>query len=118
MSVTYQGTIPARRTIFKRQSRWPGVARRLFVVCLARGGIARRVIVDHDNRARIQFERPLDDFTRIDRCLVDRTRALLLGRDQCVLSVEKQDMKAFAWCVAECRAAVGDDLVAGIENLA
>jgi hypothetical protein len=34
MSVTYQGTIPARRTIFKRQSRWPGVARRLFVICL------------------------------------------------------------------------------------
>ena len=34
MSVTYQGTIPARRTIFKRQSRWPGVARRLFVLCL------------------------------------------------------------------------------------
>jgi len=34
MSVTYPGTIPARRTIFKRQSRWPGLVRRLIVLCL------------------------------------------------------------------------------------
>lgn len=34
MSVTYPGAIPARRTIFRKQSRWPGFARRLFVVCL------------------------------------------------------------------------------------
>ncbi len=34
MSVTYPGTIPARRTIFKRQSRWPGVVHRLIVLSL------------------------------------------------------------------------------------
>ncbi|MGB0572645.1 MAG: hypothetical protein ACPGQM_11390 [Alphaproteobacteria bacterium] len=34
MSVTFSGTIPARRTIFKKRSRWPGVVRRLIVVCL------------------------------------------------------------------------------------
>tara|TARA_A100001037_G_scaffold273235_1_gene269985 strand:+ start:1624 stop:1776 length:153 start_codon:yes stop_codon:yes gene_type:complete len=34
MSATYPGVIPARRTIFRRQSRWPGFPRRLLVVCL------------------------------------------------------------------------------------
>jgi len=34
MSVTYPGTIPVRRMIFKRQSRWPGLLRRLIVLCL------------------------------------------------------------------------------------
>jgi hypothetical protein len=34
MSLVHAGTIPARRTIFKRHNRWPGVCRRLFVLTI------------------------------------------------------------------------------------
>lgn len=34
MSVTYPVTIPARRMIFRKQSRWPGLMRRLIVLFL------------------------------------------------------------------------------------
>ena len=34
MSLVYSGTIPARRTIFKRHSRWSSLARRVLVLTL------------------------------------------------------------------------------------
>jgi len=32
MSLAHTGIIPARRTLFKRHNRWPGVVRRVFVL--------------------------------------------------------------------------------------
>lgn len=32
MSLAHTGTIPARRPIFKRQNRWPGLMRRVLIL--------------------------------------------------------------------------------------
>ena len=46
---------------------------------LGRGRIAGRVVVDHDDRRRAQFQRPLDHFAGIDRGVVDGAGKLVLS---------------------------------------
>ena len=43
-----------------------------------------------DQRTRVQFQRPLDHLTRVDRDVVNRAACLGLIRDQHVLAVQKQ----------------------------
>lgn len=68
-----------------------------FYVGIAWRGVARRMVVDHHERARVEFECALAYLARIDRSLIDLTHALLLCGDETVLAVQKQDMKALAW---------------------
>ncbi len=60
-------------------------------------GIAARMIVHQDHRARAQLQRPLDDLARIDRCMIDRAPGLHLVGDQDVLAVEEQDRGIPRW---------------------
>ena len=53
--------------------------------------VAGWMVVDQDQCRGGKFERPLDDFTRIDRRMVDRPGLLHLVGDQHVLLVEEQD---------------------------
>ena len=50
-------------------------------VVARRGGVAARVIVDHDDGACPQFEGPLGDLAGIDRSVVDRAGLLALMGD-------------------------------------
>ncbi len=61
---------------------------------LRRRRIARRVVVDQDQGAGVQHQRPLDHLARIDRDMVDRAgREKLIG-DDAILAVEVEDMEA------------------------
>ena len=61
---------------------------------LRRRRIARRVVVDQDQGAGVQHQRPLDHLARIDRDMVDRAgREKLIG-DDAVLAVEVEDVEA------------------------
>jgi hypothetical protein len=60
-------------------------------VRLRRRRIARRMIVNEDERGRGELERALGNLARIDRGVVDRPDLLLLVRDQGVLLVEEKD---------------------------
>ena len=56
--------------------------------------IARGVVVDQDQGAGVQHQRPLDHLARIDRDMVDSAgREKLIG-DDAVLAVEVEDMEA------------------------
>ena len=61
---------------------------------LRRRRIARRVVVDQDQGAGVQHQRPLDHLARIDRDMVNRAgREKLIG-DDAVLAVEVEDVEA------------------------
>lgn len=56
--------------------------------------IARGVVVDQDQGACVQHQRPLDHLAWIDRDMIDRAgREKLIG-DDAVLAVEVEDMEA------------------------
>ena len=60
---------------------------------LRRRRIARRVVVDQDQGAGVQHQRPLYHLTRIDRDVVNRAgREKLIG-DDAVLAVEVEDVE-------------------------
>ena len=60
---------------------------------LRRRRIARGVVVDQDQGAGVQHQRPLDHLARIDRDMVDRAgREKLIG-DDAVLAVEVEDVE-------------------------
>ncbi|VVS96876.1 conserved hypothetical protein [Roseovarius sp. EC-HK134] len=61
---------------------------------LGRRGIARRVIVDQDQGAGVQNQRPLDHLSRIDRHMIDCAGRQKLIGDDAVLAVEVEDMEA------------------------
>lgn len=81
-------------------------------------GIARGMVVNHHERAGVELKRALDDLARLHRRLVHRAHALLLGDDQAVLAVQKQDMEALTCQMSDGRAAIIQHLVPRIENLA
>ena len=61
---------------------------------IGRRRIAGRMVVDQDQGAGVQHQRPLDHLARIDRDMVDRAgREKLIG-DDAVLAVEVEDMEA------------------------
>ena len=53
--------------------------------------VAARVVVDQNDGAGAQLERPLDHLARVERGLVDRAAALDLVADQAILAIEEQD---------------------------
>jgi len=61
---------------------------------LGRRGIARRVVVDQDQGAGVQHQRPLDHLARIDRHMIDRAGRQKLIGDDAVLAVEIEDMES------------------------
>ena len=61
-----------------------------------RRNIAAWMIVNHDYRAGIQFERALHHFAGIDGRRVDRPLVLLLVSDKRVLAIEEEEMKFLA----------------------
>jgi hypothetical protein len=58
------------------------------------GRIARGMVVDQDQGAGVQHQRPLDHLARIDRDVIDRAGREKLIRDDAVLAVEVEDVKA------------------------
>ena len=52
------------------------------------------MIVDHDESARVQHQRPLDDFARINRDMVHGSDRKLLIRDDAIASVEVEDVES------------------------
>ena len=80
--------------------------------------IARRVVVDEDDRGGRQFQRALDHLARIDRRVVDRAGLLHFVGDQGVLLVEEQDAELLALLEGHRRAAIVEHLVPGGQHLA
>src|ERR1700736_3009242 len=85
-------------------------------VRLGRSRVARGVVVHQDHRRGLEFERPLDHFARIDRCVIDRSALLLLVLDQYVLSIKEQDVELLDLAVGDVRRAVIDELVPGADH--
>jgi hypothetical protein len=56
-----------------------------------RRGVARGVVVDEDEGARRELERPLHDLARVDRRMVDGSGLLHLVGDEGVALVEEQE---------------------------
>jgi len=52
------------------------------------------VVVDQDQGAGVQHQRPLDHLARIDRDMIDRASREKLIADDAVLAVEVEDVEA------------------------
>lgn len=63
-------------------------------ISLGRRGITRRVVVDQDQGAGVQQQRPLDHLARTDRDMIDRAGRQKLIGDDAVLAVEIEDMES------------------------
>src|ERR1700730_4669580 len=85
-------------------------------VRLGRSRVARGVVVHQDQRRGLEFERPLDHFAGIDRCVIYRSALLLLMLDQYVLAVEEQDVKLLDLAMGDICRAVIDELVPGADH--
>ena len=79
--------------------------------------IAGRMVVDQDDRGRGEFQRPPDDFARIDGRVVDGSGLLDLVGDQRVLLVEEQDAELLALLEGHRRPAIVENLVPGRQKL-
>ncbi len=63
-------------------------------ISLGRRRITRRVVVDQDQGAGVQHQRPLDHLARIDRHMIDCAGRQKLIGDDAVLAVEIEDMES------------------------
>ena len=55
------------------------------------------MVVDQDQGAGVQHQRPLDHLARIDRDMIDRASREKLIADDAVLAVEVEDVEALDW---------------------
>jgi len=72
--------------------------------------------VNKDQRACVQFQRPLDHLTRVDRDMVDGAAGLRLIRDQHVLAVQKQHAKLLDLAMRHGGVAIVQKRVPGSQN--
>lgn len=87
-------------------------------VFLARGRIAGGVIVNKDDRPRVQLQCPFHDLARIDRYVVDGACRLLFVGDDGVLAIQKQDAKLFGFTMRHGCAAIVDQIIPGCQDVA
>ena len=87
------------------------VAGRVYLAChvdvrLRGRGIARRVIVHQNNGGGVQFQCPLDHFTRVDRYMIHGATRLLFVSDQIVLTIKVEYAKLLRFAVRHRRMAI------------
>ncbi len=69
-----------------------------------------------DQGRRVQRQRPLDHFARVDGHVIDGAAALFLVRDEGVLAVEVEDAKLLHIAVGHGRVAIVDQRVPGADD--
>lgn len=86
-------------------------------VAAARGRIARRMVVNENERGRADVERVAHDLARVDRSLVHRPFRDGFGK-QPILRIEEQNSKPFHRAISHIRAQIVDELLGRGQNRA
>lgn len=75
-------------------------------IAFRRARIAARMIMRHDDRRRPEFQGSADDFSRIYRCVVNRSYLLHFIGNQEVFTIEKKDAELFFFLMPHGLAAI------------
>ena len=79
-------------------------------ICKRCGGVARRMVVNKNDRCRRQFQRTLDHFSYVDGYAINGTFTLHFVGDEPVLLIEKENSNELPLFVSLCGADVLENL--------